>query len=618
MIQILKYISILLALLIFTYLTGKLIRQSNDVKNKTFDLLVNIFVGLLFYISIYALYITSFKSIFIVVVPIAFFYIQSKNYYRHSNYNYEVLYSKKFIILFAVLLAILFTQLYLSNFFGNVYFYKIGLDSSFHIFTASNIAKTGIESPTAAFMQQFESGLTISPSPYHYIDIYVQGLLQGVFPFMLGIEIFNYILTPLLIFLSYLAMLSIINEFKNLNIFDYLLPFLLILLIGFVPIDVLGIGKYQFESQTLFERSRTAFSFLLFSMVFLFLTRKNYLSYFIILSTFPILNYFYLYFTIPIFILVQVIWFKHNSIDEKIAIKKGKIIYISSIVSIVTFYLYFNTTAKTSSTWLFDIISLKYLLASLKLFFVNGLVKFLYFIPIYSLLAYYIIKNPKGDFRILIFSTLALVTSIGLQAFGHIYFESFQFETYTFLPLLSLVFCVYYSQTQFNKPKSIITNTILIISIIPSIYYHITYKNIGEIKREYLDEIRRHKCFPFGVIGYIANLEESKFNKNPYFVHNSNILRAINNDSWAYGLDYNLEQCNIDTYNTNNNSYFKKYIEKNRINLTDSNKLQVQLEFLTYHKIKYALIDQQFISIIAGRFKSSFPITDSKALIELN
>ena len=177
---------LLICLLIF-FFTGKFciyicppkLQKGSNIQ-QTASLFFCIFIGIFLWISVYAIFITAFKTILLPVPILLFFFIRSYKLFREelsaSNSLHAGPFSKKYNIVYA---SLLLTWLYQAS--GFITFSKgvvkyIGGDTEFYGREALYLNYARKENVSLDYLNQ----LNVKVEPYHYGDLWLTGLINQV------------------------------------------------------------------------------------------------------------------------------------------------------------------------------------------------------------------------------------------------------------------------------------------------------------------------------------------------------------------------------------------------------------------------------------------------------
>ena len=210
---------------IFTlYFIGNIFKipSINNSKNSFGIIFIKLIIGLFISVSLYSLYQTNFASVSIVFLVILLLIVI--RYFKNIKLNILI---NREEIKFFIYGAIIIIPIYLIQLIiiGNDQ-YLIDTDKLFYSRISYFLVENGFESiynNTSNLFPEIFQGTT----PYHYFELWLNSLLSNVFNLSSSITLclFTY---PLLIFYSFLGLLSILETYSEIKSLTYIVCFLLI------------------------------------------------------------------------------------------------------------------------------------------------------------------------------------------------------------------------------------------------------------------------------------------------------------------------------------------------------------------------------------------------------
>lgn len=602
------HLDILLIILISTivfYLTGRTLIVTIKKNIREDDLLFFVFkstiLGILFYVTIFAIYQTKFNSIFAGVILLTILYLL---YSRFENKNIpnkivDILPKTKELILFIALLIVSVVYFIIQT--SLFYNYPLNnfppMDFLFYARVIQNLTQIGVETTSNAISPFVYSK---TATPYHYVDLWFSALFCKVFS-VKSMEAYVVISTSICSSLLIIGMISIVKSITS-NKFLIIIAALAVYVTYFDFSNWLG----GFASMTWANMSNPKFMFV--GLVFIwsineYLKNKKYKSYLFVLLLLPIFNILIappLYFSLGSIVLFC---FLKNKTNTNI-ILLGSVIL--SALFIFLFY-HFNPSESSLKIEPLSIINKSLHFSFLyKLFDVAKDVFISYAIFWLPLILMIIIQ--KNEVKQLfkenrqLFFVIILLVLFGLFTWIFLYdlYDSFQFFFLTLLgfSLISIVnLILLYSILRNKLLKRLMLLYIFAICVfftynmyqVPGFYIYTSNPNSPEYVEQVMNKISKKNNFNY--IG--ANIKspiEQQSSRNSYgqlsnyFISNYDEINTVSlNPNTSFG---NKNENKIVSYDTDP-SPFMDFINTK----TEGARLEdIQYEYIIENKIDYLIL----------------------------
>lgn len=585
------------------YFVSKFIKIS--LKQKESQFFLNILIGLITIICIYAIIKTFFLTILlwvIVLFLILYFYRnkQKKTFLKENN-------QQIIFISFFVLLFIFSVSFYLTYYFTNGYVFG---DNLFYANVSQNLIDTGIETNNLDWTVKEKT-----PLPYHYFESWFIAFFTEIFK-LNTIAVYGLIYVPFFISLIYIGAFSIIKSiFKDQKITIINLIFLSFLFL-FIQIPSNPFSESTpflnfFLIGNIIYHIKYAIVYLIFQLVFLLVLNKKY---FIVLIF--MLMLVPLYSTIAPAILSGLLFVLiYLFISKKISLKLFFINF--SLIFFTTFYytLFYYFQKPESSSNIFDYSKLTESYVKIGKISVVLLLIILIFFGI----LYYIYKNnyfniKKNNwinflktnqlvigFLVFIFGSFLAVFLVFpiLNAVSH---DAFQLLSNFLTPIYSLVFFIVFLILFKHKTQKIIT----FFTVIFLVYFIIISNKNQPFSVNYINLPKEEKNIDLEYYNFIKNSinEKSRFayfrnynDKNvmfckPFlFLPDSRIAHFTNHYVPISLSVYDLPKGKDIRYVNPEAFSFYNFVENQKKNNTFVNLKKSTLEYIKKHKIRHIIIE---------------------------
>lgn len=202
-------------------------------KNYYFECLENIFWGLILLVSFFSVVITRFHTINVIIVLFIVYWIMTN---RNKKVQGRRFFDRRALLL-ALLASVVFVVLQvvflfrfkniLSGNFDIQYPDLLGFpDFAFYADAADSMLRYGLEGVGIDLFERKPA--SFYNVPYHYFDLWINSLLQYVFPFSKA-TVFTFLFKPFAYTLSFLSVATVMNEIKKVNYFwTFIFSFLLL------------------------------------------------------------------------------------------------------------------------------------------------------------------------------------------------------------------------------------------------------------------------------------------------------------------------------------------------------------------------------------------------------
>ena len=517
--------------------------------------------------SVYAIYITNFKTIYIGLILFLFYRITQVNRKYKINwrniFTYFVLSSSIFLLLTSIIF----------NFNSN---YVITGDYQFYAKLASYINELGFENPLLDYSNTLEQ----TCSPYHYADIYFTGLVSKLFnlhtQYSLTLVVFPILFSTIIFSIRQLLDSISLNKY-NLVIAVLILfisMFGLLFPTSLLPMDVWSIS--------LLGMPKLSYVYLCAVWIVYFITKNDDQSFIF----FTLLLSFVYTMVSPAFFISSCLFIliKKRTFDFKF-IKQISPLILSTIFFITFYKLNGVENNVTSVNPLLDTFALAGMKTAINIIGKMSIQIIICSLPFIGLVLLFRENISKN---IIIYLFLVYFTSLGMWAFLFSMHDSVQLWANAFLPLYNviLVYFVFIGIINSNFIKKSISIIFCFI---------ILYLNHDKtISSNLLNDIGlseyRNKNFV-----YILNKKKYStiFSKvENVYQGNTNSLFFVNDNLKIYCISTDR----IKPINKNEKVFidqliFNKYCQLNN----DKTIIENKINFIVENKIDYLLIDEPFI-----------------------
>lgn len=274
-IDVLKFLGIYLSTLALVFICGnivlKLLRKTLTAPGLYTGLFLSLLFGLISLVTIFALVKTHFLTVCI-FFPLLFFLCFFKRDIRLQALYPAQEITRGFsfysaLILFTLLPFIYFSLIVFKS--GDFHFSALDYDNVLYSKLSAFIAQSGIENRWGMVFSDLS--LVKGVEPYHYVDSWLNAAcfsISGLPPLLL----FYLVTYPVLIMITLCGILAIIERFKKISIYDFLV---VILLISIGPIYQVKMANYHFNSmaceiplQHFGEKYSVFYPFIMLSVLF--------------------------------------------------------------------------------------------------------------------------------------------------------------------------------------------------------------------------------------------------------------------------------------------------------------------------------------------------------------
>lgn len=601
-----KYFSIVLfSGLIFHvigYFISKFLKISLKIKESIFFL--NILIGLIATICIYAIIKTVFFSTFlwvIILFIILYFYKNKQKEAFLKEDNPQIIFISFFILLF-----IFSASFYLTYYYSNA---NVFGDNLFYANVAQNLIDTGIETNAIDWTNEIKT-----PLPYHYFEAWFIAFFTNVFK-LNTIAVYGLIYVPFLISLIFIGAFSIIKSIykdKKITIINLIfLAFLFVFLqIPSNPFSETTPFLNLFLIGNIIYHIKYAIVYLIFQLAFLLVLNKKYFAAFIFM-----LMLVTLYSTIAPAILSGLFFILLYFLISKTISLKLFFNYFSLILFTTLYYGLFYYFQKPASSSIFDYSKLTESYVKIgKISLVLLLI-----ILIFSGSMFFIYKNnyfkiKKHNFTSL-FKSNQLVIGFLAFIFGSflvvfllfpivnaVSHDAFQLLSNFLTPIYSLVFFIGYLILLKNKTQKVIT----IFTVIFLGYFVVISNKNQPFSVNYINLPKEEKNIDLEYYNFIKNNinEKSKFayfrdysNKSVMYAkpflflpdgriaHFTNHYVPISLSAFDLPKGKDVRYVNAEAFS------FYNFVENQKKNNTFVSLKKSTLEFIKKHKIQYIIIE---------------------------
>jgi hypothetical protein len=221
-----SYLLILLIFIIVIYLISNLI-NFKYIKDSFFLFFIKQLLILVLSISLFSCYITSFKTIYILFFPIYIFLFYKKYIIINKNYFPDLTRNLKYLL---TLIPIILIQYFLYFDFKDWKVYEISNDIHMYGSIAYNLIQYKQEN-SFGFLNELYPKLFNGISAYHYFEIWITSMIGFITNKSYSI-ILILIVYPYLIWVLYLGIISIFENYNNKIKLKHLFFLLCLLFIG--------------------------------------------------------------------------------------------------------------------------------------------------------------------------------------------------------------------------------------------------------------------------------------------------------------------------------------------------------------------------------------------------
>lgn len=452
-----QYFLICTLILAVAYLLGSLIKSFLfiQISNDNLDKSVRLFFGLLLMISAFALIVTGFQSIFIIVLIVFLFYLLSLKKTKKWNrldikYNFEV--GDLILLLCLFFLNAFYLIPHNGNlypgYFGDYFFYSDVADSLLN-YKTENI---------------FRSSNTILPtiySPYHYFDIWFTALLS-FFSKKASIVLYLTVVSTLL---QLLLSWTILSFFKTRKTYVYLLVIIffasnfksivpLELFSSFIPILSAYAKYHSFE---LLIKSLPCIVVFLY-ILYIYINRKGYLYVPFLCSLLLVFNIANVFFAAYILLFHFIIY--HSKCQKNIIALFAAIL---SFIFVPLFYFYISSEYKLDTFFSIEKLNVTEIVLAIKMSIGVIFAFTAFYFPILLIVLYYLHRSKqfiKSTWKIAISFILLFFSILLTASFIHIFQkDGMQFFTNTaWVVLGTILFMVFVKCVQLLDKENLFFN----------------------------------------------------------------------------------------------------------------------------------------------------------------
>ncbi len=557
---------------------------------------IKLLLGTLGVIGGYALYYTSFQSIFL-ILPFCYLFFLWK--YRRKSFPSDKANGnvwKYHAISMLVLTALLLIQLFRNDYFNEEIEFFSDVDFPIYATISEYLMQTGLETSSPWYSLASDSKL-LKPQPYHFGDLWLGAFCLSSSFELSSIKKYAYILCPLLGALSFWAIKSFFRE-KN-SFFELVLIFLLnISAVYFLANHYLFQGLYC----NTYTSTKTFSLFLLLPISIGFIKSKLYsLAAFCIITS-SLFNILFLPSLLSGIFFLTIYWLTNKS--KKTA---NFFVWLFPAIFLVTYILLFYLFIGTSFIGLVptELNLTEYLYRVIR-GFASGSFRFILFEIPFMLIVFSLWKNRRllsSEHKSIIILVFGILTGgLAGKAFFNMQESEIDQVFYMVANPVAIIFVAYFLglrqnwrqklRIQLNFYPEIITGLFVLVSFVNLLFFF--HQRDTQASKVFVHQIHNALNDKNKLGASISNLEnENIYTNDPRMCLFCAPLKAIGNGYWAHDIQIESSLDSLafpEKRNAISIAPFFQFMQQQKADNTWQTIAYSQIDFINKNAIDFVII----------------------------
>lgn len=560
---------------------------------------IKLLLGTLGVIGGYALYYTSFQSIFL-ILPFCYLFFLWK--YRRKSVPSDKANGnvwKYHAISMLVLTALLLIQLFRNDYFNEEIEFFSDVDFPIYATISEYLMQTSLETSSPWYSLASDSKL-LKPQPYHFGDLWLGAYGITSFLRLVHFDLYMYTYLALLGTVSYWSLISLLKLKR--------IPVILFFFFFFLSLTTVYIIDYHFFTKGLycnpFTSPKTISLFIFLSIFLILFIRKQYLMSGLALSLIPLFNtlYFPSIYGGLFFIIVYTFFFSNHKPKN----------YWKLIIFPLCIALYYFIFYNSIGTFFIGIVPVslsvnEYLYRVIR-GFASGSFRFILFEIPFMVIVFSLWKNRRllsSKHKSIIILVFGILTGgLAGKAFFNMQESEIDQVFYMVANPVAIIFVAYFLglrqnwrqklQIQLNFYPEIITGLFVLVSFVNLLFFF--HQRDTHASKVFVHQIHNALNDKNRLGASISNLEnENIYTNDPRMCLFCAPLKAIGNGYWAHDIQIESSLDSLafpEKRNAISIAPFFQFMQQQKADNTWQTIAYSQIDFINKNAIDFVIIEK--------------------------